>query len=106
MYLEVQDLSPHAGLHLADTLRHNCPPQLHVGLPLYGGFSVLEGMFPPEAADKLTHLVVFADSGRPYRCGARRKANAHWDRFTVSKQLHYVVDDTAYKHDVSRCFNF
>ena len=97
MDLEVQYSSPHAGLHLADTLRHNCPRQLHVGLPLYGGFGVLDGMFPPEAADKLTHLVVFADSGRPYGCGARRKANAHWDRFTVSEQPYYVVDDTAYK---------
>ncbi|KAM5538321.1 hypothetical protein V8D89_007923 [Ganoderma adspersum] len=78
---EVQHMSSHEYLYLADTLRHNGPRQLHIGLPLYDGFNMLDGMFPPEAAEKLTHLVVFADAGARYRCGARYKArNVHWDR--------------------------
>ncbi|PIL31100.1 hypothetical protein GSI_05796 [Ganoderma sinense ZZ0214-1] len=37
---------------------------------------------PPEAADKLTHVVMSTRFGVGYRQGARRKAdNVHWDRF-------------------------
>lgn len=84
-------------------------PQLPTTTPrrstVHDGFGVVDGLFPTDAADKMTHLVVFADAGWHYKCGARRKANdAHWDRFTVGEQPHHVVDVPAHKHGFSRRF--
>ncbi|KAM5538325.1 hypothetical protein V8D89_007927 [Ganoderma adspersum] len=81
--MDIEVFPPHGNMYLADFLRHNSPPKLHVSLSLAAGFStVLDGLFPIETAEKLTHLVVFADLRTRYRCGARRKANnVHWDRF-------------------------
>ncbi|PIL31121.1 hypothetical protein GSI_05817 [Ganoderma sinense ZZ0214-1] len=61
MDLEVR--LPGATSHLAETLRRHCPPRLHVRISLYSGFGALDGLFPPEAADRLTHLVLFTDIG-------------------------------------------
>ncbi|PIL31137.1 hypothetical protein GSI_05833 [Ganoderma sinense ZZ0214-1] len=56
---------PHVSLplgkrYLVETLRYNCPQQLHLGLLLCDGLDGLDGLFPLEAADRLTHLLVFA----------------------------------------------
>ncbi|PIL31123.1 hypothetical protein GSI_05819 [Ganoderma sinense ZZ0214-1] len=67
---------------LAGALRHNSPRQLRVAVHFDAGFRGLDNPFPPEAVDKLTHLVMSADIEVRYRCGAGRKANnRHWDRF-------------------------
>ncbi|KAM5538312.1 hypothetical protein V8D89_007914 [Ganoderma adspersum] len=63
---------------------------------------MLDGLFPPEAAERLTHLVVFADAGARYRRGARHKArNVHWNRFVVNKRPPHVINGPAHKHGVS-----
>ena len=80
-----------AARHLTKTLCHHSPPQLHVHLSaLYDGFVVLDGLFPPEAADKLTHLVIFVDVEiRHERKSCRRtqaRGNVPSNRLVVSEQ--------------------
>ncbi|KAI1791954.1 hypothetical protein LXA43DRAFT_369146 [Ganoderma leucocontextum] len=70
--------------YLTETLRHNSPRQLHLSLSFRDGFGVLDGLLPFEAADKLTHLVVFADFDVPYQRRARRRRKhirVPWDQF-------------------------
>ena len=87
--MDIEVRPPDGSSFLARFLCHNSPPKLHVSLTLYSGFSaVLDGLFPIETAEKLTHLVIFANLGVRYSFGARRKANnVHWDRFIVSPRL-------------------
>ncbi|PIL31119.1 hypothetical protein GSI_05815 [Ganoderma sinense ZZ0214-1] len=59
--MEIQVRLPDATQYLAETLRYHCPPHLYVSISFNNGFGALDRLFPPEATDKLTHLVVFAD---------------------------------------------
>ncbi|KAM5538309.1 hypothetical protein V8D89_007911 [Ganoderma adspersum] len=51
----------HGKRYLVDTLRNNSPLHLHLSLVLscHEGWGALDGLLPPEAADRLTHLLVF-----------------------------------------------
>nr|VWO95300.1 Adenylate cyclase [Ganoderma boninense] len=72
-----------AGTRLFETLRHHCPPQLYVHISLYNDFRALDRMFPLEAADKLTYLMVFADIEIHHtrRSSRRNCDNTHSNRF-------------------------
>ena len=58
--MEIPHVSlPNGAQYLVETLRSNAPRQLLFGLSLFDDIRNLDGLFPFEAVDKLTHLVVF-----------------------------------------------
>ena len=58
--MEIPHVSLPSGAQcLVETLRSNAPRQLLFGLSLFDDLHNLDGLFPFEAVDKLTHLVVF-----------------------------------------------
>ncbi|PIL31102.1 hypothetical protein GSI_05798 [Ganoderma sinense ZZ0214-1] len=83
--MDIEVRFPGATSYLAKALRHNCPRHLHVRITSYDGFGALDGLFPPDgSADKLTHLVVFADiairHGRRSSGRNRLDDHVHFDR--------------------------
>ena len=52
----------HEAPYLAPALRDNCPSQLLLPIMFIGhdSLQILDGLFPPGAVNKLTHLVMFA----------------------------------------------
>ncbi|PIL31130.1 hypothetical protein GSI_05826 [Ganoderma sinense ZZ0214-1] len=70
--------------YLTEVLRDNCPQQLLLPIALFGHdhLQVLDELFPPEAGDRLMHLVLFFEVD----VNRRRQAwgqynNFSWDQF-------------------------
>ena len=75
--------------YLVEALRYNCPSQLLLPIMFSGCDSLknLDGLFPPEAADRLTHLVVFAEikiTEHRRRRSTDELDNFTWKQFLVS----------------------
>ena len=68
-----------------EILRHNSPRQLSFRLDVYDGLRALDGLFPVEAADKLTHLLVVFYFRVERRVGEDYNTdnNVPWGQFIV-----------------------
>nr|VWP01787.1 Autophagy-related protein 2 [Ganoderma boninense] len=64
--------------YLTEALRDNCPQRLVLPIMLFGhdDLQILDGLFPPEAGHRLTHLVLFLDTELN-----SHYANISWDEF-------------------------
>ncbi|PIL31128.1 hypothetical protein GSI_05824 [Ganoderma sinense ZZ0214-1] len=70
----------HGKRYLAPTLRLNCPRLLHFRSTFNDGVEDLDGLFPSEGTDNLTHLVMFAEF--EIHCGQQGKRNPiSWNQF-------------------------
>ncbi|TBU48282.1 hypothetical protein BD309DRAFT_950064 [Dichomitus squalens] len=64
--------------YLAESLRYNAPQQLHFSLELNDGLALLDWLFPPEAAVKLTRLVMFFNHQISRRPQTLHRASFQW----------------------------
>ena len=69
--------------YLVEVLRHNSPRRLSFRLEVFRGLDTLDGLFPAEGADTLTHLVLCLSVQVECREGYVSEHNSHWDRFSV-----------------------
>ncbi|KAM5535249.1 hypothetical protein V8D89_011055 [Ganoderma adspersum] len=81
MDLEGPISRPEDKQRLEEVLRHNSPQQLSFRLEVFRGLDALDGLFPAEAADKLTHLVLCLSVQVERREGYDAEHNSPWDRF-------------------------
>ena len=75
--------------YLSETLRTNAPQHLHLCVKMSSreGWGVLDGLLPLEAADSLTHLVIFVEFEvhRKWRAYLKRK-HVPWNRLFVRQR--------------------
>ena len=71
---------------LRDVLRDNCPQQLLLPVALFrhDHLQILDQLFPPEAADRLKHLILFFELNIKQRHQpSGQRCNFSWDEFMV-----------------------
>ncbi|PIL31103.1 hypothetical protein GSI_05799 [Ganoderma sinense ZZ0214-1] len=71
--MDIQAHLPGATQYFTETLRYYYSTHLNAWISLYRGFGALDGLFPPEVADRLTHLVLFVEVGVHHGCRSRRR---------------------------------
>ncbi|PIL31131.1 hypothetical protein GSI_05827 [Ganoderma sinense ZZ0214-1] len=78
--------------YLTEVLRDNCPQQLLLPIKLSGHdhLQILDGLFPPEAGDRLTHLVLFFETS----VNRRRRPSGEWDNFSWDQFMDIFVHAT------------
>ncbi|PIL31088.1 hypothetical protein GSI_05784 [Ganoderma sinense ZZ0214-1] len=79
---------------LADTLRSNAPRHLHltVGLKAHEVWDVLDGLFPAEAADRLTHLVILVE----FEVYSKWRSHLKGKRVPWNRLFNKVVDSVGH----------
>ncbi|PIL31141.1 hypothetical protein GSI_05837 [Ganoderma sinense ZZ0214-1] len=83
--MDIYGLVPEEARYLTEVLRDNCPQQLLLPMALFSHnhLQIVDRLFPPEAADRLTHLVLFfeIDINRRRQPSGQSNSNFSWDQF-------------------------
>ncbi|KAM5538334.1 hypothetical protein V8D89_007936 [Ganoderma adspersum] len=95
-YMCIDSSVLHETRDLADALRDSCPQQLLLPITLFARDHLhhLDGLFPPEAAKTLTHLVLFVE----VEVNRFRRPTGQWENISWDQLMACLVRSIAHLH--------